>query len=93
MGKKVRPKRSPAQSANGKGQAEQHGREQYVEVHAPEACAGLDRHLLYQDAVQSPKGDISYLLSFYRQYIGNKVSAIITSRASSSLHAQCLFEK
>ena len=35
---------------------------------------GLDsRHALYESAVQSPKGDISYLLCFYQRYIGQQV--------------------
>ena len=36
---------------------------------------GLDsRHALYESAVQSPKGDISYLLCFYQRYIGQQVT-------------------
>jgi hypothetical protein len=38
-----------------------------------EDYGGLDRHALYESAVQSPKGDISYLLCFYRKYIGVQV--------------------
>ena len=33
----------------------------------------MDRHALYESAVQSPKGDISYLLCFYQRYIGQQV--------------------
>ena len=75
MGKKTKARRSPARSAAQPSTRERHTREQPADVHQPEAAtdAGLDRHLtLYQDAVQSPKGDISYLLSFYGQYIGSK---------------------
>ncbi|KAL3137735.1 hypothetical protein ABBQ38_005000 [Trebouxia sp. C0009 RCD-2024] len=32
-----------------------------------------DRHDLYQKAVQSPAGDISYMLRFFRQYVGLQV--------------------
>ncbi|CAL5221490.1 g3691 [Coccomyxa viridis] len=39
----------------------------------PQGYAGLDRHALYESAVQSPKGDISYLLCFYQRYIGQQV--------------------
>ena len=55
-------------------------REQYAELHALDAAngTGLDRHRLYESAVQSPKGDISYLLSFHRQYIGSKVYSCTT---------------
>ncbi|BDA43274.1 hypothetical protein COCOBI_04-2860 [Coccomyxa sp. Obi] len=34
---------------------------------------GLERHALYESAVQSPQGDISYLLRFYKQYVGVQV--------------------
>ena len=78
MGKKFKAKRSPASSPCKPGQALRGVRasEQYVDVHAPEAATGrgLDRHRLYESAVQSPKGDISYLLSFHHQYIGSKVT-------------------
>ncbi|KAL0053618.1 hypothetical protein WJX82_008407 [Trebouxia sp. C0006] len=33
----------------------------------------LDRHELYQKAVQSPAGDISYMVKFFRQYVGLQV--------------------
>lgn len=78
MGKNVKARRSPAPSPSKAGQALRwvRAREQYVEVLAPEAAngTGLDRHRLYESAVQSPKGDISYLLNFHRQYIGSKVN-------------------
>eukprot|EP00897_Mesotaenium_endlicherianum_P009118 jgi/Mesen1/8234/ME000443S07385 len=32
-----------------------------------------NRHALYQRAVQSPKGDISYLLKFFLTYVGGRV--------------------
>ena len=35
---------------------------------------GLDRHALYESAVQSPKGDISYLVALYQQYVGPQVA-------------------
>ena len=40
----------------------------------PSGYAGLDRHALYESAVQSPKGDISYLLRFYQCYVGQQVT-------------------
>jgi len=36
---------------------------------AAEASALLDKHVLYAQAVQSPKGDIAYLLRFHAQYL------------------------
>lgn len=38
---------------------------------------GLERHALYESAVQSPQGDISYLLRFYKQYVGVQVQIFL----------------
>ncbi|KAG6541615.1 hypothetical protein Mapa_017008 [Marchantia paleacea] len=35
-------------------------------------CAVKDKHALYQRAVQSPKGDISYLQKFFLNYVGGR---------------------
>lgn len=50
----------------------------------PGEYGGLDRHALYESAVQSPKGDISYLLCFYRKYIGLQVIKLYTMHLINS---------
>jgi hypothetical protein len=37
------------------------------------SAGGIDKFALYQDAVQAPHGDISWILRFYRQYVGLQV--------------------
>lgn len=39
----------------------------------PGAAVGVDKFALYQDAVQAPQGDISWILRFYREYVGLQV--------------------
>jgi hypothetical protein len=45
----------------------------YLSAHHSKApallAAVLDRHALYEQAVQSPDGDIAYIERFYRQYV------------------------
>jgi hypothetical protein len=48
-------------------------------------AAGLDRHALYQQAVQYPPGDIYWVCKFYRQYIGAKVGSVTKNPWSSHL--------
>lgn len=40
---------------------------------SPAARPALDKFALYQDAVQAPAGDISYMLRFFHAYVGNQV--------------------
>lgn len=35
--------------------------------------ADVDKFALYQEAVQAPQGDISWILRFYREYVGLQV--------------------
>ena len=46
----------------------------------PGDYGGLERHALYESAVQSPQGDISYLLRFYNLYVGMQVQLPNPSR-------------
>jgi len=39
------------------------------------AAGSVDKFALYQSAVQAPQGDISWMLRFYRQYVGLQVRA------------------
>ena len=41
----------------------------------PHAGMRVDKYRLYQQSVQSPEGDLSYMLNFHRHYVGGKVSA------------------
>ena len=43
--------------------------------HGGAELASVDKYELYERSVQSPAGDISYLKSFYRAYVGLRVSA------------------
>lgn len=45
-------------------------------------AAYLDRkYSLYQRAVQSPKGDISWMVKFFREYVGGRVGGVETTQA------------
>ena len=39
----------------------------------PPAGTSDDKYRLYQESVQSPDGDLSYIMNFHRQYLGGKV--------------------
>jgi hypothetical protein len=47
----------------------------------------VDKHELYEKAVQSPAGDISYLKRFYRAYVGLRVRGVRVSLACDHLQS------
>jgi hypothetical protein len=52
----------------------------------------VDKFALYQDAVQAPQGDVSWMLRFYREYVGLQVWAI-RACIRSSLHMHCCHQQ
>ena len=52
-------------------------------------AGAIDKFALYQDAVQAPHGDISWILRFYRQYVGLQVCTGSWGASSPAAYAPC----